>query len=126
MITLVSSPKQHLPKHMQHSVCMQLGSVAGLVIQANGMLNFKDDLRFEGLLYHVLQWTSVHTKLGNSTYGHSEETRGEPKPGCLRKSPPRTATENTGSDRVVSYKYLTHNLPGAYHRSYVIEIQDTY
>ena len=22
MITLVSSPKQHLPKHMQHSVCM--------------------------------------------------------------------------------------------------------
>ena len=21
MITLVSSPKQHLPKHMQHSVC---------------------------------------------------------------------------------------------------------
>ena len=22
MITLVSSPKQHLPKHMQHSVCV--------------------------------------------------------------------------------------------------------
>ena len=30
MITLVSSPKQHLPKHMQHSVCMYVRHICTL------------------------------------------------------------------------------------------------
>jgi hypothetical protein len=33
--------------------CDQLGSVAGPVIQVNGRLSFKDDLRSGGLLYCV-------------------------------------------------------------------------
>ena len=33
----------------------KLGSVAGLVIQANGRLTFEDDLRSGGLLYFTTQ-----------------------------------------------------------------------
>ena len=45
---------------------MQLGSVAGPVIQANGRLTFEDDLRSGGLLYFTTQWTSVCTELAES------------------------------------------------------------
>ena len=34
---------------------MKLGSVVGPVIQANGRMNFENDLRFGGLLYCVSQ-----------------------------------------------------------------------
>ena len=39
MITLVSSPKQHLPKHMQHSVCRYISSQYWYLV-------FFDNLRF--------------------------------------------------------------------------------
>ena len=35
--------------------CNELGSVAALVIQANGRLTFEDDLRSGGLLYFTKQ-----------------------------------------------------------------------
>jgi hypothetical protein len=37
MITLVSSPKQHLPKHMQHSVN---GPYVHIVVQTYAYLSF--------------------------------------------------------------------------------------
>ena len=45
---------------------IELGSVAGPLIQANGRLNFENDLRSGGLLYCVSQWISIHTELANS------------------------------------------------------------
>ena len=38
-----------------HTIPLQLGSVAGSVIQANGRLNFEADLRSRGLLYFIAQ-----------------------------------------------------------------------
>ena len=35
------------------TIWTKLGSVTGFVIQANGRMSFKDDLRSEGLLYCV-------------------------------------------------------------------------
>ena len=42
---------------------INLGSVAGPVIQANWRLIFEDDLRLGGLLCFTTQWTSVFTGL---------------------------------------------------------------
>ena len=50
----------------------QLGSGAGPVIQANGRLNFEDDLRSGSLLYCVSQWTRVcneYVYYGNTSCG---------------------------------------------------------
>ena len=41
---------------------VKLGSVGGPVIQANGRLNFEDDLRSGGLLYCVSQRPTIEGK----------------------------------------------------------------
>ena len=47
--------------------CRQLlGSVAGLVIQANGRLAFEDDLRSGGLLCFISMNASILTELADS------------------------------------------------------------
>ena len=51
----------------------KLGSVAGLVIQANGRLTFEDDLRPGGLLFFISMNASVCTELADSMV-----TPGEP------------------------------------------------
>ena len=50
--------------------CTQLGSVAGLVIQANGRLIFEDDLRSGCLLYFTTQYHSGlrSTELGQASH----------------------------------------------------------
>ena len=53
---------------------LQLGSVAGSVIQAFGRLEFEDGLRTGVLLHCVTCWTSVRTKLGVNM-----DTLGEPR-----------------------------------------------
>ena len=54
--------------------CRQLmGSVAGLVIQANGRLTFEDVLRSGGLLCFISMNASVRTELADSMV-----TPGEP------------------------------------------------
>ena len=45
---------------------IQLESDAGPVIQANGWLTFKGELRSGGLLFFTTQWTIVRTELANS------------------------------------------------------------
>ena len=52
---------------------MELGSVAGPVIQANGRLTFEDDLRSGGLLSLVSMNASIRTELADSMV-----TPGEP------------------------------------------------
>ena len=44
-----------IPVILYFDFCLQLGSVAGPVIQANGRLTFEDDLRSGGLLYFTTQ-----------------------------------------------------------------------
>ena len=46
---------RHFTKSYVQVIIIKLGSVAGPVIQANGRLNFEDDLRSGGLLYYVSQ-----------------------------------------------------------------------
>ena len=52
---------------------LELGSVAGPVIQANGRLTFEDDLRSGGLLCFISMNASVRTELADSMV-----TPGEP------------------------------------------------
>ena len=52
---------------------VELGSVAGPVIQANGRLTFEDDLRSGGLLCFISMNASVRTELADSMV-----TLGEP------------------------------------------------
>ena len=53
---------------------IELGSVTGPVLQANGRLTFEDDLRSGSLLYFTTQWNRVHTELADSMV-----TLGEPE-----------------------------------------------
>ena len=58
---------------LKFSSQIELESVSGLVIQANGRLKFEDDLRSGGLQYFTSQWTSVCNELADSLV-----TLGEP------------------------------------------------
>ena len=42
------------------------------VIQANGRLTFKDDLRSGGVLHFTAQWTSIRTELANIAVNQGE------------------------------------------------------
>ena len=65
------------------------------LIQANGMLTFKDDLRSGGLLCFTTQWTNVHTGLANSMV-----TLGEPGMASCREM--STCLQDTSCSAVQS------------------------